>query len=272
MPRPTRISNLCLLCGRSAADGNTLCNGEVYHADCYSNAINRIERLEAERANLQPSIIKHQSAIATMKSITYKLKSFFGSYELGSEKHRLALAGLEGKDEALVSELKRLKKQLGRIWDFWPTYPPDWDERAAAVKAAEGRCEMCGAEYGLQVHHRKRIGNGGDHCVSNLRVLCTNCHGRQHRKDFEGRRFYTDNEPSAYGERVKLIRRAIEMKKTIRFRYRKYNGERSTRSIDPQRLIKIGKSLCVEGWCHLRGAIRVFAIKRMRGVKFTARD
>ena len=53
--------------------------------------------------------------------------------------------------------------------------------REEAIIRADYRCQGCGRFYGLQVHHRKRLADGGDPFdLSNLRVLCHRCHVKEH--------------------------------------------------------------------------------------------
>lgn len=52
------------------------------------------------------------------------------------------------------------------------------------------RCEDCGKENGpvdnpnerLQIHHRKPRWKGGPNRISNLRLLCKECHDKAHRE------------------------------------------------------------------------------------------
>ena len=45
------------------------------------------------------------------------------------------------------------------------------------------RCEMCGSEEGLEVHHIIPVSCGGSDDESNLKVLCGKCHTAIHNKD-----------------------------------------------------------------------------------------
>jgi hypothetical protein len=53
--------------------------------------------------------------------------------------------------------------------------------RAEALKRAEGRCMMCNAGQGLEVHHRT-YKNRGMERPADVVVLCGSCHGRHHGK------------------------------------------------------------------------------------------
>ncbi|HEX2059694.1 MAG TPA: HNH endonuclease signature motif containing protein [Thermoanaerobaculia bacterium] len=77
---------------------------------------------------------------------------------------------------------------------LWPTYPPDWERRRAAVyERAMGRCESCGFPAGrfapsergwrvtgAHVHHLRPIAAGGRHALANLLLLCVACHRAMH--------------------------------------------------------------------------------------------
>lgn len=49
--------------------------------------------------------------------------------------------------------------------------------------------------------------------------------------------------------------------------YAAYNGERSTRQIDPYRILEFQGAWYIVGWCHLRNDMRKFAIHRINNHK-----
>lgn len=60
-------------------------------------------------------------------------------------------------------------------------YPPDWQERAEAIKKRDRyRCTNCGHTADLAVHHKKPVRRGGDHFPQNLITLCNQCHLDEH--------------------------------------------------------------------------------------------
>lgn len=60
-------------------------------------------------------------------------------------------------------------------------YPPDWEERAEAIKKRDRYCcTKCGHTADLAVHHKKPVRKGGDHFHSNLVTLCNRCHLDEH--------------------------------------------------------------------------------------------
>ena len=75
-----------------------------------------------------------------------------------------------------------------------------------------------------------------------------------------------------YPEKVKAIEQAINSGVCIKFDYRKsetFNtGERSFRTIKPEKLLQVGvtNSPCVQGYCYMRAEERTFAIDRITNI------
>lgn len=66
-------------------------------------------------------------------------------------------------------------------------YPPDWPSRKDKIKRKyDWECQICGLKGGprgddeLHVHHILPICKGGGHGLSNLTLLCDQCHSRYH--------------------------------------------------------------------------------------------
>lgn len=71
---------------------------------------------------------------------------------------------------------------LELIYDVYPGYPPDWDERRAKILRERGAvCGKCRSRSSVQLHHEIRLGAGGSNEASNLIVLCADCHEKEHR-------------------------------------------------------------------------------------------
>ena len=70
-----------------------------------------------------------------------------------------------------------------------------------------------------------------------------------------------------------ILEKAIGEHLDVRFRYADKYGEITTRTITPTLITPYefesgsGHTLCVEGFCHLRKAERVFALKRISALK-----
>ena len=57
---------------------------------------------------------------------------------------------------------------------------PEWQARAAEVKLLRGnRCEKCGSRDNLHAHHLT-YENRGHEPLSDLQVLCKDCHAQEH--------------------------------------------------------------------------------------------
>jgi len=60
-------------------------------------------------------------------------------------------------------------------------YPNDWEDRRQAVLERDNyRCQNCGAEENLVVHHIVSLSKGGSNELSNLVALCESCHAKIH--------------------------------------------------------------------------------------------
>lgn len=81
------------------------------------------------------------------------------------------------KEEKQQTEVKEGQEKKGVVVKAPPLTGP---ERAKLINAAGNRCEnpSCREKYPLEVHHIKPIAEGGSNKLSNLIVLCKNCHGK----------------------------------------------------------------------------------------------
>ncbi|CAN5441453.1 hypothetical protein BH10CHL1_BH10CHL1_17950 [soil metagenome] len=57
------------------------------------------------------------------------------------------------------------------------------DLREKALERAGHKCQQCGSMWLLEVHHKKHVVNGGKDKLSNLVVLCQDCHDKVHAED-----------------------------------------------------------------------------------------
>jgi DNA-directed RNA polymerase subunit RPC12/RpoP len=63
----------------------------------------------------------------------------------------------------------------------------NWREaRAAALERAGYKCSKCGSHNDLHVHHIKPVSKGGTDALSNLAVLCADCHRAVHKRTSNG--------------------------------------------------------------------------------------
>lgn len=77
--------------------------------------------------------------------------------------------------------------------------------------------------------------------------------------------YYTHTETN---ETKAILDNAIKNHKVITFSYTDRFGKKTNRIFTPQRIVRKGATLCVEGFDSVKNDNRVFAITRMRDVKF----
>ena len=73
-----------------------------------------------------------------------------------------------------------------------------------------------------------------------------------------------DKEPNSI-----IIQRAIDSKKNLKFRYIDQEGEISHRNVSPINFETRHENqiLCLVAYCHLRGAVRTFVVRRMQKIE-----
>lgn len=156
------------------------------------------------------------------------------------------------------------------LFDFWPEYPPDWEDRKFRIKDSRARkCEGCGTKHGpFHIHHKSPLSQGGNHKNLNLALLCEDCHKGQHgvQKFSEGRTIKASEKTI---RNTSILEKAIKTNNAVEFKYRKFDGEVSHRIIDPHEMILVKNSKCVRGFCHLRNEDRSFKISRISSLKIS---
>lgn len=260
------VSSCCVICGRSHKATEVLLNGTVYHKECYVELNNEIDETDLRVKSNERQVEQLEFQLREAGTLIYKIKAFFSGNKTDVESVKRQIELIRKDIHELANKKSRLKEVLTDLYTFWPTYPPDWEDRRLQVRSRSDYCEECGTFYGqLHIHHSIPISKGGSHAIDNLVLLCEDCHTKVH----GGMEFsYSDfARIGAFGRRVNLIQNAIRDRGILHFHYRKYDGQRSVRSISPEGLKQVGKSLCVYGYCYLRDDSRTFAIKRMKGVK-----
>jgi 5-methylcytosine-specific restriction endonuclease McrA len=266
------IFDSCSICGQHThrIEG-ILTNGGVYHYSCYKKLLNDISENQKRISNLDFELLPILKKIESSNSLLTKIKVIFSGTPLNTSKLEARKMELESNIKITSEKSVKSNRKLEQLYDYWPNYPPDWQERRMSKLSTTGMCEKCGKSgKQLHVHHIIRIGNGGSHGLSNLMVLCEKCHQNKH----GGKKFLYSKNVSSYEEtliiessfskRLKNIKGAISQNSSIRFSYRKFSGEKSLRTIKPTHLEEFKGTLCIHGWCYLRNAKRVFAVKRMR--------
>lgn len=277
-----------------------LTNNRACHEDCAQelwdeiNAIhaksNQVKLQEFPKKNmLNQYLDAYSSAVQAIKDKTNST-GFFSI--LFSSSYKEEMAKLEAKKEKIYKDIETLRKEeqefkisterqsteirqqadhiyeaLKPIFDFWPTYPPDWEWRKDKKRKNIKKCPKCYSNSILHIHHKVPISEGGNHKTSNLEVLCEKCHKKEHGVEKFSKTKDTFTRQRTI-QNTDLIKKAIQSKTSIQFRYKKFDGEISTRQIDPYEIIMVKNTKCVRGYCHLRNEDRSFAIKRIKNLKF----
>lgn len=276
-------SDCCIICNslkiedkssdfRADPEKIYLLNNEYVHTNCLERIKSNKTDLDFEIDHSLKRIFVIQNELSDLNSFINRLKYIFDN----SIKERIlsfttTLNDLQEKQskqklqrESILSDYKQ---KLYYIYSFWLERPPDWAQRRSEALATNGYCVNCGEfEQVLHVHHKRPISKGGDHTPSNLVVLCENCHSEEHGGiDFDKIEKLSTTE-SAFAKKYRQLREAIESHRQVKFKYYKYSGEMSIRTISPESFKKLGKSLCVEGFCFLRESNRVFNISRINNL------
>ena len=174
----------------------------------------------------------------------------------------------------LSTELTKLQSVLTSIYDYLPSWPPDWEKRKQQLIRLNGSiCSSCEEQQNVYLQHDIPLCEGGTNALDNLELICPACHARMYGKRNIFGNFTLNSSQSAYSEQVVEIQSAIDNNQKIQFSYKKPRDRRWTvRVVVPERLFNIpnnqdsGETLCVEGFCELRQDTRVFALERMEGL------
>ena len=275
----------CIVCGNSGID-LSLTDGNAVHRDCVEN-LNIL--LTGNDPELQKAKADSQLIIADFERLKAEEASFIGIFKgiFGGRDYSKEKAYLKKKVEASLDEVNIIKsknelsdeekkKKLAlqkEIWDYWPTYPPDWDSRRdELLRERGGRCQKCKAVNNLHAHHKTPFWKGGSNTLENLELLCAKCHGDEHGRDFEKNGF--GQKHTVVSDKEEMIAEAIKNASKITFMYKKRDPNTgrpqtrgSRRTIQPKVFKDFNSSRCVIGHCDLRNAERAFAIRRMYKVQ-----
>lgn len=261
----------CPLCNSFSLNGVALNNGLIVHQDCFDRINAQLESTKKTINSLQLQIYEADSKLQESQ----RLLGIVGRFLLGGtepEKIRNQIFDLKIRLEKIEDEFTLALRRAEPLFDLMLDYPPDWHQRVEKIKVRDQCCTSCGSHKFLQVHHIIRLSNGGSNRLSNLTLLCEKCHKKEH----GGRDFKYDDKPSnlVFSDRVEIIQQAISQGNDIEFQYRK--PEESSfhkRKMKPIALKNYDHTttdeitLCVEGYCYKRKSNRVFALKRMKGLK-----
>jgi hypothetical protein len=137
--------------------------------------------------------LKRKEALASDSALAKSLsvsRAFISSIRHGRcsmpvELGRAILARL-GRTLVPADEVLFVAKQVKR---FTRSIPQNRKAHIDAMRRAKGRCELCGQDAPfdlpdgtpyLELHHIVSLATGGKDTLSNLAVLCPNCHRKMH--------------------------------------------------------------------------------------------
>ena len=267
--------SLCKICRGAVFDGIHLSDGGVIHESCLESIQGKELEIQNEIYAQQKILNRLRREIERREGIIFKIVSIFSKPDVDTGDIEKKIRTIVKNIEQLSNSLVSLQDNAAPLYDYFLTYPPDWEERRRQVVERDGdQCSKCGKgkHFHLHLHHIKPLSKGGSNKITNLKLLCENCHSKDHGgRDFSGE---FNSSMTAFSKRVANIRYAIVNGKRIKFGYKKPKEKsHKQRTVKPAELVNLdhyrdsGSTLCVCGYCELRKAERTFALKRMRGLK-----
>ncbi len=257
----------CKICSGSVSEGIPLSDGGMIHDSCLESIKGKELKIKNEIYDRRENITRLKGEIKKHEGLIFKVISLFSKPEISVVDLEKKIRIIEENIKQLTSSLASFQANSAKLYDYFLTYPPDWEERRRQVEERDSdQCCKCGNLRYLHLHHIKSLSEGGNNKISNLMLLCEKCHSKKH----GGRDFSGEFNPSetAFSKRIANIRYAIANGKQITFGYRKPEEKRhKNRTIKPAEIINIdhhrdsGSTLCVSGYCYLRKAERIFALK-----------
>ena len=231
-----------------------LSNGDYLHYACIITLQMRKHEIETALRGQKPQLIL----------------SLFVPTEVAQQD---VVTGTEIED--LRAKLAKLESVLTEIYDYLPSWPPDWEERKQQVIQQNGSvCSHCEEEQDVYLVHDIPIFEGGTNELDNLTLICAACHASMYKEADIFGDFTLKASQSEFSEQFAEIKSAIDNHQKIRFDYKKPSAKKSmTRVVVPERFLNIpnsresGETLCVEGFCELRQDTRVFALERMQALE-----
>jgi HNH endonuclease/WYL domain len=241
----------------------------MLHHQCHNNLAETNTKIDAAIQDLKSRSALAEDRLRRANSLFYKLRRAVGgeAIDIAACEHELS----KNTDvlQQLMERKTEITKKLTVLYDYWPSYPPDWEQRKREARAETHSCSRCHSSRSmLHVHHKQPVAKGGNHTFENLIVLCEKCHSRKH----GGREFTYGNDDevgeSSFEKRLAVLRSAIDGDQMVRFSYTRRDGRQSVRTISPGGFETVENTLCVNGYCYLRKEERTFAVKRMKNVHY----
>lgn len=267
--------NNCLICWWNIGNDNSLLliNWTEIHKSCYEFCCNpkfteeeELKRLYTDKEMLEKRITEDSWIFNSIwRFFNWNKKDLFYNLEQQLWNINKQIIPIEKKLKELY---KNTNDVLIKVYDIWYERPPDWEHRQNKIKSLyHNQCSICNSTKFLQVHHMLPINKWWSHDLDNLILLCRNCHEEEHGNADFSWNYKKNSWKSIFMGRLEKIKQAINNSSDIHFHYKKFEWEKSTRTISPEWLRQEWKSLCVYWYCHLRKDERIFAIRRMTEIE-----
>ena len=203
----------CVICNKLCDEHQlSLTTGRMLHLSCLEAMKEKLAKCWELIAHLSRKNEELREQVRQADSIFYKLRRIFTGAAINVETCRREINKNENILKKLTEKQKELNKIIISLYDYWPTYPPDWEERKVSARDRIGFCERCFKSHIiLHVHHKIHISRGGNHKFENLEVLCEDHHSSAHggRKfDHKGR-----NSESSFAKKIKTLRMRLQAKR-----------------------------------------------------------
>jgi 5-methylcytosine-specific restriction endonuclease McrA len=223
--------NACTICSAETPTDGVLIDGSVFHTRCLQTLKEQAETLKVRERTSLAELQKPLSFIENISIFLFESRQT----ELLATKQYLA-SSIRRMREEYETTVARIRT----LYDLWPTYPPDWDERRRLVGERDHySCAECGVGGMLHLHHIRPLSQGGTNRLDNIAMLCEHCHKEAH----GGRAFHyekrTGSEPTTIEKKISLLNKALAQRKDIRFRYKKPDGTITQRTATPRNLRKL---------------------------------
>ncbi|MEA2067473.1 MAG: HNH endonuclease [Thermotogota bacterium] len=200
------------------------------------------ELYESQIKELNRKIHIAQQEIKRQEGVIFKIFSFFSGQKDNIQSFLQYISKHEMMLQKLSSNLEITLQQLKSIYDYFLTYPPDWEERRQAIIQSRGRrCEKCGrSTRNLHIHHITPLSKGGSNRLDNLEIPCESCHKKEHGGLEFGYEFNDNDKKSVFSKRLHLIHEAINKNQEIEFLYKKPTQIKyHKRIIKPREIVSI---------------------------------
>jgi HNH endonuclease len=272
------MSNYCIICLKNSPLVDVrLTNGRSLHKICLDPPTAPTELIEL----IQEENVLRQKLVSLKPNYSI-WGQIFGDR---AEDARLASMTREFQSKIADTALKvrrlssiqdELQKKISTAacdaFDFWPDYPPDWEERKRRIDRR--KCEECKSTGQIWVHHRVPVSLGGNHRRENLVALCEDCHQAKHFHKLSTNKSRTINltidRTKASTKRQKLALAASAGVK-VRIEYCDKSGSDTTRVIIVNKVFGASQKGDVRKWvqayCFKRRAKRSFLISRIKYIE-----